>query len=148
MEAVKTYVAKKIAEAPMPEATVDDVDFQRVSREGVEYTAKVSVSNPYPTPLPICEISYSLKSDGREIASGVIPDPGSLKAKGSTVVEVPVKVAHSILLSLGRDVAKDWDIDYKLDLVFIIDLPVIGNINIPVSQQGEIKLPTLSDLFA
>ncbi|XP_028769330.1 desiccation protectant protein Lea14 homolog isoform X1 [Neltuma alba] len=147
-QAVKTYVAKKIADVPMPEASVDDVDFKSVSREGVEYLAKVSVSNPYPTPLPICEISYSLKSDGREIATGVIPDPGSLKAKASTMVEVPVKVAHSILLSLGRDVAKDWDIDYKLDLVFIIDLPVIGNIKIPVSQQGEIKLPTLSDWFA
>ncbi|XP_054785018.1 desiccation protectant protein Lea14 homolog isoform X2 [Prosopis cineraria] len=148
MESVKNFVAKKIADVPMPEASVDDVDFKRVSREGVEYSANVSVSNPYPTPLPICEISYSLKSDGREIASGVIPDPGSLKAKASTAVEVPVKVAHSILVSLGRDIARDWDIDYKLDLVFVIDLPVIGNINIPVSQQGEIKLPTLSDWFA
>lgn len=78
----------------------------------------------------------------------MIPDPGSLKAKDSTMVDVPVKVAHSVLVSLGRDVGKDWDIDYKLDLVFVIDLPVIGNIKIPVSQQGEIKLPTLSDWFA
>lgn len=64
-QAVKNYVASKIAETPMPEASVQDVDFKRVNWEGVEYLAKVSVSNPYPTSLPICEISYSLKSDGR-----------------------------------------------------------------------------------
>ncbi|KAF7826108.1 desiccation protectant protein Lea14-like protein [Senna tora] len=142
------FISEKIASVEKPEASVTNVDFKRVGTDGVEYLAMVSVSNPYPTPLPICEITYSLKSDTREIASGRIPDPGSLKAKDSTMVEVPVKVAHSILVSLGRDVAKDWDIDYQLDLVFIIDLPVIGNINLPLSQKGEIKLPTLRDWFA
>ncbi|GMN45117.1 hypothetical protein TIFTF001_014316 [Ficus carica] len=28
-----------------------------------------------------------------------------------------------------------------------VDLPVVGNITIPLSRKGEIKLPTLSDVF-
>lgn len=83
----------------------------------------------------------------REIASGKIPDPGSLKASDTTKLDVPVKVPYSILVSLVKDIGADWDIDYQLDLGLIIDLPVIGNITIPVSSKGEIKLPTLSDLF-
>lgn len=77
----------------------------------------------------------------REIASGTIPDPGSLKAKEKTMVDVPVKVPYSILMSLARDIGADWDIDYQLDLGLVVDLPAIGNFTIPLSRNGEVKLP-------
>lgn len=81
------------------------------------------------------------------IASGTMPDPGSLKASDTTLLEVPVKVPHSILVSLAKDVGADWDIDYELELGLTIDLPIIGNFTIPLSTKGEIKLPTISDIF-
>lgn len=81
------------------------------------------------------------------IASGTIPDPGSLKASDTTLLEVPVKVPHSVLVSLARDIGADWDIDYELGLGLTIDLPLVGNFTIPLSTKGEIKLPTLSDMF-
>ena len=84
----------------------------------------------------------------RAIASGTIPDPGSLKASDTTMLDVPVKVPYSILISLARDIGADWDIDYELELGLTIDLPVIGDITIPLSQKGEIKLPTLRDLIS
>lgn len=81
------------------------------------------------------------------IASGTIPDPGSLVANGSTVLDVPVKVPYSIAISLMKDMFLDWDIDYQLDIGLTIDLPVVGDITIPVSTQGEIKLPSFADIF-
>ena len=48
-----------------PEAKVVDVDIKDLSRDGATYIAKVSVSNPYITPIPIGEISYTLKSADR-----------------------------------------------------------------------------------
>ncbi|KAF3952756.1 hypothetical protein ACB098_11G072800 [Castanea mollissima] len=147
LDKAKNFVAEKVANIKKPEASINDVDFKRVSRDSVEYLAKVSVTNPYGHPIPICEISYTLKSAGSVIASGTIPDPGSLKASDTTLLEVPVKVAHSILVSLAKDVCADWDIDYELDLGLIIDLPIIGNFTIPLSTKGEVKLPTLSDMF-
>ena len=86
--------------------------------------------------------------DEREVASGTIPDPGSLKAKDTTMVDVPVKVPYNVLVSLAKDVGADWDIDYQLDLGLVIDLPAIGNFTIPLSHKGEVKLPTLSNMFA
>lgn len=83
----------------------------------------------------------------RVIASGRIPDPGNIKANDSTMLDVPVQVPHSVLLSLVKDVGGDWDLDYTLELGLIIDLPVIGNFTIPLSYSGEYKLPTLSDLW-
>ncbi|CAN1293244.1 Desiccation protectant protein Lea14 homolog [Linum perenne] len=131
-----------------PEASVTSVNLKSVHRSHIEYVSKVSVDNPYPTPIPICEITYVLKSDKRMIANGTIPDPGSLKASGKTELQVPVMVPHTILVSLVRDISRDWDIDYELDLGLVIDLPVVGNFTIPLSSKGEVKLPTLSNVFS
>ena len=54
---------------------------------------------------------------------------------------------HNVLVTLIKDIGADWDIDYELDLGLVVDLPIIGNFNIPVSSKGSIKLPTLTDLF-
>ncbi|KAG6582636.1 hypothetical protein SDJN02_20908 [Cucurbita argyrosperma subsp. argyrosperma] len=148
IDKAKNFIADKVADIPKPEASVTDVDFKRLSCDSVEYLANVSVSNPYSCAIPICEISYTLKSDGRVIATGTVPDPGSLKASDSTMLEVAVKVPHTVLISLVRDIGRDWDIDYELQIGLTIDLPVIGSFTIPLSTKGEMKLPTFSDMFA
>ncbi|CAM8963779.1 hypothetical protein QQ045_003174 [Rhodiola kirilowii] len=147
IDKAKNYVAEKIADIPKPEASVLDVDLKGVARDGVSYEARIVVQNPYSHSIPICEITFVFKSAGREVASGSIQDPGSLKASGKTDLVVPVKVPHSVLVNLARDVGADWDIDYELQLGLVIDLPVVGNFTIPFSSKGEIKLPTLSDIF-
>lgn len=65
LDKAKNFVAERVADMPKPEASINDVDFKRVTRECVEYLAKVTVNNPYSTSIPICEISYSLKSAAR-----------------------------------------------------------------------------------
>ncbi|CAN0884537.1 Desiccation protectant protein Lea14 homolog [Linum grandiflorum] len=144
----KNLVAETVGSIPKPEATVTDVDLNGVRLDHIEYVARVSVDNPYPTPIPISEISYNLKSSTRVIAHGTVPDPGSLKANGKTDLNVIVKVPHTILVSLVADITRDWDIDYELDLGLVIDLPVLGTFTIPISSKGEIKLPTFSNVFS
>ena len=63
------------------------------------------------------------------------------------MLDVEVNVPHNVLLSLARDIGADWDIDYDLGINLVIDLPVLGNVSIPVSGKGEIKLPTFSGLW-
>ncbi|PIN00238.1 hypothetical protein CDL12_27259 [Handroanthus impetiginosus] len=147
VDKAKNFVAEKVANMPKPEAAITDVDLKGFGLEGITLLAKVSVSNPYAVPIPIGEIAYTVKSAERGIASGSIPDPGSLKANDKTMLDVTVKVPHSAVVSLIRDIGGDWDIDYLLELGLIIDLPVIGNITIPMSYKGEMKLPTFSDFF-
>ncbi|KAK9056150.1 hypothetical protein SSX86_027239 [Deinandra increscens subsp. villosa] len=147
LDQAKQFVSDAVASMEKPEATVTDVDLKSVAIGSVTYLAKVNVSNPYSTPIPIGEIRYVLKSFGSEIATGTVPDPGSLKANGDTLLNVDIKVPHSILVSLVKDIARDWDIDYELQIKLVIDLPLIGEICLPVTSKGEIKLPSLSDFF-
>ncbi|XP_055817200.1 desiccation protectant protein Lea14 homolog [Solanum dulcamara] len=147
IDKAKNFVSEKLGNMEKPEATITDVDLKRIGFDGISFHAKVAVKNPYSVPIPIMEIDFTLKSATRVIASGRIPDPGSIKANDSTMLDVPVKVPHSVLLCLVRDLGGDWDVDYTLELCLIIDIPVIGNITIPLSYSGEYKLPTLSDLW-
>ncbi|XP_042505180.1 late embryogenesis abundant protein Lea14-A-like isoform X2 [Macadamia integrifolia] len=147
LDKAKNFVADKIANIKKPEASIDDVGFKSVTRDSAIFNSKVSVTNPYSHSIPICEVSYTLKSGNREILSGTMPDPGSLEENKTTMLEVPMKVPYSILMDLARDIGKDWDIDYELILGLTFDLPVFGNITIPISKKGELKLPTFSDLF-
>nr|AEJ20969.1 late embryogenesis abundant protein-14 [Caragana jubata] len=152
LDKAKNYVAEKVTNMPKPkpEASITDVGFKEGGVfNSVEYLAQgFWFPTLICTSIPIWDITYSLKSNGREIASGTIPDPGSLKASDVTLLDVLMKVPHSILFTLAKDIGADWDIDYQCDIGLVIDLPVIGNFTIPLSQKGEIKLPTFSDLFA
>ena len=53
------------AEMKKPEARVSHVSLKDVSLEHVTYNAKVSLTNPFSTPVPILEISYALKAANR-----------------------------------------------------------------------------------
>ena len=147
MDKAKNFMTEKVASMSKPEASITDVDLKDVSRECITYDAKVDVINPYSHSIPICEVTYTLKSAGRVIASGTMADPGSLRGKETTKLVVPVKVPHNVLVSLVKDIGADWDIDYELELGLTVDLPIVGDFTIPLSSKGEIKLPTLSDLF-
>ncbi|MCL7036753.1 hypothetical protein MKW94_008723 [Papaver nudicaule] len=126
----------------IPEATLTDVAVKKVGFTSVTLLAEISVNNPYITPIPMVEVAYTLKSLNNVIVIGKVPNPGNLKASGITLLEVDVKVPYSILLGIS-----DWDLDYELLLGLIIDLPLIGDITIPLSQKGEIKLPSITDFF-
>ncbi|KAI5078244.1 hypothetical protein GOP47_0006651 [Adiantum capillus-veneris] len=147
VEKAKHFVADKVAHMEKPEADLTWVSIKGMDRKALSLETDVLVTNPYSHDLPICEISYKLKSGNREIASGKIPDPGSVKANDKTAIKIPTTVPYDFLISLLRDIGADWDLDYEMDVGLIVDLPIIGNFTIPLSKKGTLKLPTLSDIF-
>ncbi|URD71888.1 late embryogenesis abundant protein [Musa troglodytarum] len=147
IDKAKEFVAEKIAQTPKPEASLASVSIRSFTRDSVLFHSEVAVLNPYSHSIPICQLSYALKSAGREVASGTMPDPGSLPASAETKLEVSVKVPYDFLISLMRDIGRDRDIDDEMQVGLTIDLPIIGDFTIPLSTKGEIKLPTLSDLL-
>ena len=65
VEKAKKIVEEKVADVKKPEAWVTDMDLADFCSDAITYTAKVAVKNPYSSPIPICQISYSFKSKGR-----------------------------------------------------------------------------------
>ncbi|KAF0923496.1 hypothetical protein E2562_006384 [Oryza meyeriana var. granulata] len=147
VDRAKGFVAEKIAQIPKPEAKLESISFKGISRESITMHSNVKVNNPYEHRIPICELTYTFKSAGKVIASGTMPDPGWIAASGTTKLELPVKVPYDFIVSLIKDLGGDWDIDYVLEVGITIDLPVVGSFTIPLTTEGEMKLPTFRDLF-
>ena len=84
----------------------------------------------------------------RELVSGTSPNPEPLKANTTTELDFDMKVAFTMLLSLARDIGADWDIDYDLQINVVGNVPAMGDVTIPISNKGQMKLPTLKDLSA
>ncbi|KAI3961600.1 hypothetical protein MKW92_032794 [Papaver armeniacum] len=127
-----------------PEATLNDVILRSISFESVTLLAKVSVSNPYITTIPIGEINYILKSAQSVMASGKIPDPGLLVPMNLTLLVIEMKVPYSVVITQLQDASTEWAIDYDLQLCFTFNIPVTGDVTIPITGKGVIKLPAIS----
>jgi len=147
MDKGKQFLIEKVARMDKPSADVTDIDIKNVTMESITLESAVDITNPYGHDLPIGQISFRLRSADREIASGTILDPGSVKAKAKTGMIIPVTVPYNFLLSIMKDVGHDWDIDYQWDIGLTMQIPIIGKFTLPLSQKGTIKLPTLSDIF-
>ena len=61
----REFVVETIAQIPRPEASLERVSFKSVSREGITLHSHVDVSNPYSYRIPICELTYTFRSDGK-----------------------------------------------------------------------------------
>ncbi|KAK3163246.1 hypothetical protein QOZ80_1AG0001210 [Eleusine coracana subsp. coracana] len=107
VDKAKGFVADKVAHVQKPEADLADLSVGHVGCDGATLAGRLDVRNPYSHSIPICEISYSLRSAGREVASVTMPDPGSLKASDTTSLDVPVKLPYDFLLSLAKDAGSD-----------------------------------------
>eukprot|EP00250_Pteridium_aquilinum_P009965 c19058_g1_i1 orf=382-837(-) len=147
LEKTKHFITDKVTHMEKPDADLTWVSIKHMDRKALALETDVLISNPYSHDLPICEISYKLRSGDREIASGIVPDPGSIRANDKTAVKIPTSVPYDFLLSILRDIGADWDLDYEMLVGLIVDLPIVGNFTIPLSKKGSLKLPTLSDIF-
>ncbi|XP_034709727.1 desiccation protectant protein Lea14 homolog [Vitis riparia] len=127
----------------LQEAEVIDVVISR-SEEWMTYNAKVSLTNPYFTPIFISDVSYTLKTanSNRVIVSGSMEKrPEPLPGSEDTVLEVPIRVAHNQLMTLLEDNGGAQDKIYQLDLAVTVDLPLYKGHRIPLDWKGEIKIP-------
>lgn len=147
MDKAKLFVAEKVVGMEKPSADVTDVSVKDMSRDGITLHADVDVMNPYGHDIPIGQISYKLRSGDRVIASGTIADPGSIRSKEKTDFNIPIKVPYDFMLSLLRDLGKDGDLDYQWEVGLTMDIPIVGNFTLPISKDGTLKMPSISDLF-
>ncbi|CAN6443958.1 unnamed protein product [Victoria cruziana] len=124
-----------------PKASLKGVALKKVTSKSVTLEGTVVVDNPNFFSIPLGEVPFAFKSSGRIVASGVVPDQGSLPAKKETTLYVPVEIPYSIIKTLTHDLAGDGDIDYEMDVTLKFRIPIIGKtITIPLSRSGEVKI--------
>ncbi|GAB4847014.1 hypothetical protein Ancab_026026 [Ancistrocladus abbreviatus] len=147
MDKVKDFIqdiGEKIEDAVSfgkPTAEVAAVHLPFIDLKTAELMVDVLVKNPNPIPIPLVDINYLIESDGRKLVSGLIPDAGTLHAHGSETIKVPLKLVFDDIKSTYHDIKEGSVIPYKVRVELIADVPVIGNLTLPLEKKGEIPVP-------
>jgi hypothetical protein len=112
----------------------------------------VSVQNPNSVSIPVTDADYQLALGGVQVVNDKASVPGSLPAKASTTLTLPVHLTFASLLTAEQAIVKSGgDVPYQLDAG--LDLPGGGGIplmgqspRVPFQYSGTLALrPILSN---
>lgn len=124
-----------------PTADVTAIHIDSIDLKRADLVVDILVANPNPIPIPLVDINYLIESTGRKLISGKIPDAGTIHAHGSETIKVPVTLIYDDIKSTYNDIQPGSVIPYKVRVELIVDLPVFGNITLPMEKNGEIPVP-------
>lgn len=125
-----------------PTASVTGVSIDKLSTEDVTLLLDVEVKNPNVFALKTAGFDLELLINGNAIANVNQPDSSlSLPAKGSNSVRLPVTLTFDQLMKSVTGLKDKSDIDYAVEGDVAINLPVLGDLKMPVNFAGKLPIP-------
>lgn len=123
-----------------PKVRLHSVTLKKLENAEATLLVGVEVENPNKFALRVKRLRYEAELDGRPLAQGTIEDPVEVPSEGKSVVEIPVAVKYTDLLSsvvdfLGRMNQEDKKTRYRVK-----GSVGIGLFEIPFDEQGELKI--------
>jgi LEA14-like dessication related protein len=138
-----------LAGVQKPSASVTSMNLGQVDSQGFTMNFGVNVANPNSIALPLAGTDYKLGLGGVSVLSGKTNAQGTIPAKGSRDVTVPVTVAFEHLLSAEqaiRDSGGNVPYDLQGGLSFDTGNPLLGSLRVPLRYSGTLPLKrVLSD---
>src|SRR5258708_10336324 len=125
-----------------PSAHVIGASIRGLSLENIVLLFDVEVENPYGTGLPLIDLAYSLTSGGSKFLEGAVTPTGSIPAHGKQVLQIPATVPFSSLLPALKRLKPSAVVPYTADFKIGMDAPVLGRLEVPLSESGECPVPS------
>jgi LEA14-like dessication related protein len=135
-----------IDSAPRPTARVVAVNLQNITLDKVDLVFALEVSNPYSVNLPLLDLGYAIGSGGNRLLDGTVKPSGSIPARGTQIVQLPVIVQFAPLLQALKNVRPGSVVPYKADFMLGVETPLLGRVDVPVSKTGEFPVPAMPDV--
>lgn len=132
-----------LAGSSTPTAALSGMSLDDIGADGLRLLADVRVDNPLATALPLVDIGYTLTSGGARFVDGAAALDGSVPARGSRVVQLPIAVAYQDVLGVLSGVRPGSVVPYEAALTMNVDAPLLGPLSLPLSTTGELPVPTV-----
>jgi len=132
-----------------PTASVTSVSIDSVSMKSMVLLVEVKLDNPNAFDLlKTAGVDLDLLMNKRIIAKINQPDTSvSLPAGGSNSIRLPVKLMFDQILDSVGDMSNKKALDYMVEGAVVINLPVIGDFDVPVDYSGMLSLPKQFNLL-
>ena len=144
---------KLLDSAPKPSAFVKNGRVSNLTADALTLTLDVEVENPYAVALPLTAMDYAFSFSGQRnvapLLKGMMDSPGSIPAKDSKVLQVPVQVGYQELLNAVKGLKPGMVAVYKADLNLLADMPPRREpLRLPISYRGEVPVPAPPEVSA
>jgi LEA14-like dessication related protein len=133
----------QVLEGQKPSASVQGLRLTGLDMSGVDLTFDVKVDNPNPVGISLSALDYDLKLFGSTFLQGDQPMGMKLAANGSSQVQVPVRLGFQQLLNSFQQLKGAKAVAYQLDLGMGFDVPLLGQVRVPVDYGGEFPIPEM-----
>ncbi|MDK2971141.1 MAG: hypothetical protein PWP23_896 [Candidatus Sumerlaeota bacterium] len=138
------------ANTDKPGAKVRGAEFAGMTTRSLTLNLDVEVSNPYAVALPMTDLTYGMEMPGKSdepIFSGKLADPGTVPAKSSSRITVPVTIDFPGLLAALGGVKPGSIVPYKLTGQLDVKNPLSADpLSLPFSHEGELPVPAPPDI--
>lgn len=126
-----------------PSASISSASLSNLTTEGITVALKVDVKNPYPVAVPLTNIEYSLASRDASILTGAIDKPGSIPARSTKTLDVPLRVKFADVLAAVDGLKLGAVVPYAVNMNFNLDVPDGEKLSLPLKKEGEIPIPNI-----
>jgi len=130
-----------------PTARITHVALQDIGVSAATLVFDIDVANPYTVALPLSNVDYALSSRASRFLSGSADLQGTIPAGSSKTLTIPVGIDYRRLLSAVEGTRPGGTVPYTADLGLSVDTPVLGRLRIPMSREGELPIPSASELL-
>jgi len=130
-----------------PVVNVESVNVGDVSFESLELLFDINIENPNKLGISLSSFDYELLLNEKSFVRGDQPEGMQIEAEASNTVRVPISLTFRDIIESVQSVAGQDSSSYQFKSGFAFNLPVIGDVRIPVSRSGAIpviKKPTLN----
>ncbi len=126
-----------------PEVQVQSARIDKLTFKGIQFELVVTIFNPNRISVTVTGYHYQLYLNDVHFARGKSLESVKIEARKTRTVSIPVTIAYSQLLK-GLNLATKADsLQYRIEGVLSVKLPLRGEHTIPVKSSGKLDLPGL-----
>lgn len=130
-----------------PGVAVDRVRISGLSFDDIDLLFDLKVNNPNNVKISLAGFDYDFFLNGNSFVKGQQDKGLNIEAGGESIVEVPISLRFADVYQTYNSLKNDDSTDYELRLGFAFDIPVLGDVRVPVSKKGMlpmVKFPSFS----
>jgi LEA14-like dessication related protein len=130
-----------------PVVSLRSVELAKLSFTGIQLLCKVNVENPNAFDIPFPDTDWEFFVNTNSFVKGAVNTGQSIRARGTTVVEVPVSFEYLQVFNTFSSLIGADEANYKVALDVKFTFPILGDMVFNFQHEGVfplLKIPTIS----
>ncbi len=130
-----------------PEVQFTNVKIAGLSFDKVDLLFDIKIANPNSVDIDLAGFDYELLVNQKSVISGQQKDQVKIKTKGENTIQFPVSLKFLDIYKTITGLKNKNKSKYQIKCGLKFDLPILGDIRIPISKSGDIphfKLPKIN----